>query len=439
MLAQLEVIPESMPPTIVHRLKNLFSWKGLKQDVDSFVKQCSICQQAKHSNDHPAGLLQPLPIPVGAWQDISMDFVEGLPVSEGYSVILVVVDRLTKYAHFLPVKHPFTAHSIAKIVLEQVIKLHGFPKSIVTDRDRVFLNSFWRELFKLHGTQLLMSSAYHPQTDGQTERVNQCLEMYLRCAVHDSPTKWRQWFPLAELWYNSAFHSALGCTSCKALHGYEARVPTVTIILSEKHQSIAELISEKQAQLEALKEQLFKAQNRMKIYADRHRTDRQYQVGEQVLLKLQPYAHSSVANRPYPKLASKYFGLFSVLDKIGAAACRLQLPEDNKIHNVFHVSQLKPFTPNYSPVYSDITKLLNLDTATLEPVAILERRLVKKGNSAVPQVRVQWSHLPVESATWEDLYVLQKRFPSALACGQASSPAGGGVTRPTAATATSSE
>jgi len=155
--------------------------------VDSFVKQCSVCQQAKHSHDHPAGLLQPLPIPKGAWQDISLDFIEGLPTSGGFSVILVVVDRLTKYAHFVPFKHPYTAQGVARALLDQVIKLQEFPLTIVTDKDRVFLSTFWKELFKLHGTQLLMSTSYHPQTDGQTERVNQCLEMYLRCSVHESP------------------------------------------------------------------------------------------------------------------------------------------------------------------------------------------------------------------------------------------------------------
>ena len=175
-----------------------------------------------------------------------MDFVEGLPVSEGYSVILVVVDRQTKYAHFLPVKHPFTAHSIAKTVLDYVIKLHGFPHTIVTDRDKIFLCIFWKELFKLHDTQLLMSSAYHPQMDGQTERVNQCLEMYLRCAVHDSPKKWCQWLSLAELWYNSTFHSALGCSPFKALYGYEARVPVVTEVPPDTQQSVAELVLDKQ-------------------------------------------------------------------------------------------------------------------------------------------------------------------------------------------------
>ena len=159
----------------------------MKQDVESFIKQCSVCQQSKHSNNHPLGLLQPLPIPEGVWRDLSMDFIEGLPKSQGFSVILVVVDRLTKFAHFLPVKHPYTAATIAQLFMDNVVKLHGLPSTIVTDRDTVFLSHFWKELFKLYKINLQLGTAYHPQTDRQTERVNQCLEMYLRCSVQDSP------------------------------------------------------------------------------------------------------------------------------------------------------------------------------------------------------------------------------------------------------------
>ena len=155
-----------------HRLKYLFSWKGMKQDVDSFVKQCSICQHAKHVNALPSGLLAPLPIPEGAWQQISMDFIEGLPTSNGFNAILVVVDSFTKYAHFLPLKHPFTTAHIARLVLDNIVKLHGLPKSIITDRDKIFVSAFWKELFKLYDIKLQLSTAYHPQTDGQTERVN---------------------------------------------------------------------------------------------------------------------------------------------------------------------------------------------------------------------------------------------------------------------------
>lgn len=119
-----------------------------------------------------------------------MDFVEGLPKSKGYTVILVVVDRLTKYAHFVPLKHPYIAAQVAQVFFSQIVKLHGIPRSIVSDRDRVFTSHFWQELFRLTGTTLQLSSAYHPQSDGQTERINQCLEMFLRCVVHQTPSQW---------------------------------------------------------------------------------------------------------------------------------------------------------------------------------------------------------------------------------------------------------
>jgi len=125
-----------------YRLKKHFSWKGMKQDVDSFIKQCSICEHAKHNLQHPSGLLQPLPIPEGVWRDLSMNFIEGLPKSEGYIVILVVVDRLTKFAHFLPLKHQYTVPHIAQVFMDNIMKLHGLPNCIVTDRDTIFLSHY---------------------------------------------------------------------------------------------------------------------------------------------------------------------------------------------------------------------------------------------------------------------------------------------------------
>jgi hypothetical protein len=181
-----------------HRLKNLFAWSGMKTAVEEFVKQCTVCQQAKHETCKTPGLLQPLPTPTVPWQSISMDFIEGLPKSNGFEVILVIVDRYTKYAHFLPLKHPYNATQVAELFLDNVVKLHSLPSSIVSDRDKIFTSNFWKSLFKNLHTQLSMSTAYHPQSDGQTERVNQCLELYLRCAVAASPTKWAKWLPLAE-------------------------------------------------------------------------------------------------------------------------------------------------------------------------------------------------------------------------------------------------
>jgi hypothetical protein len=148
-----------------NRLKKHFQWKGIKVDVDSFVKQRIVCQQANHEKVHPASLLQPLPIPEGMWQDISMDFIGGLPKFDGFNCILVVVDMLSKYAHFIALKHPFTAQQIAQIILDSVVRLHGIPRSIVSDRDRIFTSGLWKELFRLHNTTLITSTAYHPQID----------------------------------------------------------------------------------------------------------------------------------------------------------------------------------------------------------------------------------------------------------------------------------
>jgi hypothetical protein len=252
-----------------HRVKKMFWWKGLKNDVTLFVAQCQVCQQAKSERVHPPGLLQPLPIPTGAWEDVSMDFVEGLPKSEGFDTILVVVDRFSKYAHFISLKHPYTAQGVAQVFLDTVVKLHGAPKTIVLDRDKVFTSSFWTHLFQLMGVKLLFSTAYHPQTDGQTERVNQCLEQYLRCAVHDHPHKWRQWLALAEFWYNTTYHTALDCSPFKILYGYTPPVMAVPWLREEGDMDVTTWLQERQVASELLRERLAQAQNRMKQMADR--------------------------------------------------------------------------------------------------------------------------------------------------------------------------
>lgn len=153
----------------------------MKAAVHQFVQSCLTCQQAKPDRTKLPGLLQPLEVPPSAWHTISMDFVEGLPKSGAANCILVVMDEFTKYGHFIPLQHPFTAITVAKVFMQHVYKLHGMPFTIISGRDKVFTSTLWRELFRLADTKLQMSSAYHPQSDSQTERVNQCMETYLRC------------------------------------------------------------------------------------------------------------------------------------------------------------------------------------------------------------------------------------------------------------------
>jgi hypothetical protein len=193
------------------------------------------------------------------------------------------------------------------------------------------------------GTQIILSSAYHPQTDGQTEWVNQCLEMYLRCAVHNGPKHWKAWLARAEFWYNSTHHTSFRCSPFKALYGHEPNIGLVPQVTAATSVTVAEMIEELRTQETMLKEQLARAQNKMKQAADRHRRLQEFQVGERVLLKLQPYAQLSLVNRPFPKLAFKYFGPYTVLERIGNTAYKLELPEESQIHPVFHVSQLKSF------------------------------------------------------------------------------------------------
>jgi transposase InsO family protein len=271
-----------------HRVKRLFAWAGMKQSVKQFVQECVTCQQAKTERRAPAGLLQPLDIPGQPWEVISLDFIEGLPRSANHDTILVIVDKFSRYSHFIPLKHPFTALQVAKAYMTNVFKIHGLPQAIISDRDRIFTSTLWQELFRLSQTELRLSSSYHPQSDGQTERVNQCLEAYLRCAVHSCPGNWFHWLHLAEYWYNTSYHSALGTTPFQVLFNRLPREFGTIQVDQCQVTDLAAWLREREIVWELLKQQLIRAQQRMKHQADKHRTEREFAVGDHVFLKLQP-------------------------------------------------------------------------------------------------------------------------------------------------------
>jgi hypothetical protein len=202
------------------------------------------------------------------WSEISMDFVEGLPKSRGHNVILVVVDRLTKYAHFLPLAHPYTAHKVASLFIDNIFKLHGPPSVIVSDRDTVFTSIIWKEIFSALQVSLKFSTAHHPETDGQTERVNQCLEQYLRCMAFKEPKKWADWLPAAELWYNCAYHTTIKMSPFEALYEYAPPHIQTLSIPCNVQQEVQVTIAEKDHMLKTLQHNLTQAQNRMKKFAD---------------------------------------------------------------------------------------------------------------------------------------------------------------------------
>ncbi|KAD4384249.1 hypothetical protein E3N88_24417 [Mikania micrantha] len=361
-----------------------FFWPNLKHDVRKYVQDCLICQQQKYETLAPAGLLQPLPIPNRVWEDISIDFIVGLPVSNRVDTILVVVDRLSKYAHFLPLKHPFTAKMVAAIFCKEVVRLHGYPRSIVSDRDAIFLSNFWQELFRLGHTSLKMSTSYHPQTDGQTEVVNRCLEAYLRCFANEQPK-----------------------------NGVPSYPPTLRPYVSGETNN-AELETQlllRDDMLQLLRANLQKAQDRMKAQADQKRRELSFQVGDAVFLRIQPYRQRSLAKKRFEKLSPRFYGPYLITKKVGPVAYELALPEDSRIHPVFHVSMLKPArgavpTTPVSPL--PITNDWEVD---LQPAKILSHRWRPVHTSTVLELLVSWATRPLEEATWEDYDLFAEQFP----------------------------
>ncbi|GKB97903.1 transposon ty3-G gag-pol polyprotein [Tanacetum coccineum] len=365
----------------------------------------------KTESCRPAGLLQPLPIPSRIWEDISMDFIEGLPPSNGFTTIMVVVDRLSKYAHFVLIRHPFTAATIAKEFVSHVVKLHGIPSTIVSDRDKVFISSFWQALFKLQGTALCLSSSYHPQTDGQTEVVNRTLEQYLRCFAGDQPKKWAEWLSWAEFSYNTSVHSATKMTPFEVVYGRPPPRVLTYVPGTSKVQAVEEFLLNRDKLLHDLRSNLLLARDRMKSKADSKRREVEFSVGDMVYLKLQPYRQSTVAVRLSAKVGPKFFGPYKIIERVGPVAYRLELPPGALIHNVFHVSLLKKCQGDPPiPVSSEVSPEV-LPTGP-QPEVVLEERVVQKGKyRPKAEVLVKWKGFPREDATWETKWRFQKAYP----------------------------
>ncbi|KAA0050169.1 Ty3/gypsy retrotransposon protein [Cucumis melo var. makuwa] len=382
-------------------------WKGMKAEIKKHCEECLTCQRNKTMALSPAGLLVPLEIPQVIWSEISMDFVEGLPKSSGYEVILVVVDRLSKYGHFLPLKHPFTAKLVAELFVKEVVRLHGFPLSIVSDRDKVFLSQF--ELFRLSGTKLNKSTAYHPQSDGQTEVVNRGVETYLRCFCNEKPKEWIKWLPWTEYWYNTIYQRSIGMTPFQVVYGRQP--PTIVSYgrSPSKNSTVEEMLQERDIILVSLREHLRLAQEQMKLYADRKRRDVEFAVGEYVLLRIRPYRQITVRSRRNEKLAPRFFGPYEIIEKIGPVAYRLQLPENSRIHPVFHVSQLRKLVGQHENIQPTIQFVDENYTWKSDPEEVIEYR---KTGAEQWEVLVCWKGLPKYEASWESYEEMKEKFPT---------------------------
>ena len=207
-------------------LKEYYWWPNMKREIAAYVSRCLICQQVKAERQKPSGLQQPLQIPVWKWDHITMDFVYSLPrIRDGHDGIWVIVDRLTKSAHFLPVRKTYKLEKLAELYVSEIVRLHGVPESIVSDREPRFVSKFWKELQSALGTRLHFSTAFHPQTDGQSERTIQTLEDMLRSCVMQFRGSWDEKLHLMEFAYNNSYHSSIGMAPYKALYGRQCCTP----------------------------------------------------------------------------------------------------------------------------------------------------------------------------------------------------------------------
>ncbi|CAL2271884.1 unnamed protein product [Prunus armeniaca] len=388
------------------RLSQSFYWPGMKHDVQKMVAECHTCQQHKYETVTPAGLLQPLPIPDKVCTGYLNGFIVGLPPCQEKSVIFVVVDRLSKYAYFIALSHPYSAATIAQLFVDHVFKLHGMPSSIVCDRDPVFVSDFWKEFFKLHDVALRMNSGYHPQTDGQTEVVNRCLETYLRCFAAAQPKKWLLWLSWVEFSYNTTYHTSTKLTPFEVVYGQPPPMVTPYEPSTTRFANVDRSLAARDKMLTLLKSNLLMAHNRMKIQANKHRSEREFQVGDMVYLLLVPYRLQSLAAHSCHKLLPKFYGPYEILEKLGPVAYKLQLPTGCKIHPVFHVSCLKKHLGSHVTPSLTLPRITEDGIVQDEPQAILERKLVKQGNVAGVDVLVHWKGHTPEDATWEDYHDL---------------------------------
>ena len=342
-----------------------------------------------------------------------MDFVVGLPlIGRRHDSVWVVVDRLTKSAHFLPVRTDYSLDKLAELYIKEIFQLHGIPISIISDRDPRLTLRFWGKLQEALGTRLNFSTAFHPQTDGQSERVIQIMEDMLRSCVIDYEGRWDRHIPLVEFVYNNSFQSSIGLAPYEALYGRKCRTPLSWIELSEKKVIAPNLIQETEEKVKMIRERLKISNNRQKSYADMKGKDIRYDIGEKGFLKVSPWKKVMRFGKN-GKLSPRFIRPYEVIEKVGPVAYRLALPPElEKIHSVFHVSMLRRYRSDPSHVVSSETIELKPDlTYEEEPIEILTREVKELRNKKIPLVKVLWRNHKTEEATWESEETMRHQYP----------------------------
>ncbi len=366
-IRELHDAPYSGHPGIAKTIKLVqkdFWWSSLRNDVIKHVSRCPSCQRNKSSNQKPGGLLQPLLIPTRKWQVVTMDFIMCLPETErGYTAILVVVDKLTKMVHLIPTTVHVTGEETARLFMDHVWKYHGIPESIVSDRDPRFTGKFMTEFWRILGTSQRKSTAFHPQTDGQTERTNRTLEDMVRHYVGPSHKDWDNHLAAAEFAINNSYQESIKTTPFRLNIAEDPTTP-MNVCKESKVPAAWKLANQIRDDLVKAREALQNAQNRQKLCADKKRHPTHFKVGDKVMLNAK---NIQLRHPGSPKFLPKWLGPFKIIDTCdrhrtrefesvhpenpGPTAVKLHLPEHMRIHNVFHVSLLKLYVSDgkYQP------------------------------------------------------------------------------------------
>ncbi|GJQ96401.1 putative reverse transcriptase domain-containing protein [Tanacetum coccineum] len=323
-------------------MKKLYWWPNMKADIAIYVSKCLTCAKFKAEHQSPSGLLVLPDIPQWKWDNITMDFFTKLPkLSQGYDTIWVIVDRLTKSTIFVPMRETDPLEKLARMYLKEVVTRHGIPVLIICDRDPRFASNFWRSLQKALGTNLDMSTAYHPQTDGQSERTIQTLEDMLRACAIDFGKGWFNHFPLVEFSYNNSYYASIKVVPFEALYGQKCHLPVCWAEVGEVQLTGPELVQETTEKIIQINQRMQVAHDRQKSYVDLKRKLMEFQVGDKVMLKVSPWK-GVVRFGKQGKLNPRYVGPFKLLERVGDVAYKLELPKElSMVHNTFHVSNLK--------------------------------------------------------------------------------------------------
>ena len=328
-----------------------YLWKGLRNNVKDYIAACDTCHKSKHTRHRPYGLLQPLKPPTIPWASVTMDFIGPLPLSAEpltgvrYDSILVLVDRLTKYCYFVPTLTTATAEDMAFIFMKTIVSRHGVPQELITDRDKLFTSQFWQSFTDLLGIHHKLSTSFHPQTDGQTERMNQTLEQYLRCYLNYEQDNWVKLLPLAQLAVNNR-KTSTGISPFYANHGIHPDLQRNARGLKPIAEKARREITEITKLHQAISEDMEFINKKMAKFANRKRVEGPpLQEGEMVYISTK----NIKTKRPSKKLDHTRIGPYRILEKRSTTVCKLDLPKSMRIHPVFHISLLEPAPKNAQP------------------------------------------------------------------------------------------